>query len=410
MGRYQKHLIKILVCFSLICTPFFSHAGAAEKWEYEPKMKDLNIEVKAHKVDQYGDAVNDYEYNTKVDPKTTANKQKMGTVGMGRLLKTNLYSALGNYALEQLLNAVDWVIDPAAQSIWRNKKVNGNGNTVCSGGYLFNSSASTTWYTCPQDAAQAYIDLSNKPQTSGTYSFTRWLDDPFLVERPRFTMTFTYKDGRENAPVEVTLNRKVDPNSAPEKEYLTPEALADYANHTHPDYTDPQRSPKIEPKYSPEIAEKLWKPGNEWEYENSPTVQEVKKELEKADPAPKDDTIKENQPDPETGQNSWSLPKACDWFPKACAYFDWMREEPEQTDDKLDIPDENIEATDTNISFDNSCPAPITVPVSWNGNSIDFDFSFDMFCQSFGTYVKPIIIALGAFHAVLIVSGVRINE
>ena len=130
---FLKQSIKILLCFTLIYTPFFAYAGAAEKWEYEPVMKDMNIHVKGYKVDQYGNAANDYEYNTKIDPKTTANKQKMGTVGFGRLLKSTGWGLLGAAALEALLASVDWIIDPAAQSIWRNKKADTT-SVNCGGG------------------------------------------------------------------------------------------------------------------------------------------------------------------------------------------------------------------------------------------------------------------------------------
>lgn len=406
--------MKYIIYFVLFFSSSFLYAGAAEKWEYEPKMKDLNIEVKAHKVDQFGDAVNDYEYNTKVDPKTVANKTKMGSVGIARLLKSNLYSALGNYALEQLLNAVDWVIDPDAQSIWRNKPNTPEYTTCFDGKYLFRAQNGIE-NICPDLAIEAF--WKSVSDSSVQYKFKKWQTTPseIIIDKKGlqilYTVTSTTSSGTVDNPNQ-TLVYKENPNYKPssqEKEYLTPEALADYANHTHPDYTDPKRAPALEPKYSPEIAEKLWKPGNEWEYENSPTVQEVKKELEKSDPTPKDDSIKENEPDPETGQNSWSLPKACDWFPKACSYFDWMREEPEQDNEDTEVEVNDLEIPDIDTSIlkaAGQCPADFSYafPLPFGG-TYTISYSYATVCYWFSK-LYYIVISVAWIVAYKIVTGV----
>ncbi|WP_420480995.1 virulence factor TspB C-terminal domain-related protein [Acinetobacter pittii] len=46
---------------------------------------------------------------------------------------------------------------------------------------------------------------------------------------------------------------------------------------------------------------------------------------------------------------------------------------------------------------------------SWNGQTLDFSFDFTIWCESISAFVYPIVVALGALHALYIVSGVREN-
>ena len=354
-------IIPLLLSFLLFFSVTELHASAAEKWEYEPVMKDMNIHVKGYKVDQYGNAVNDYEYNTKIDPKTTANKQKMGTVGFGRLLKSTGWGLLGAAALEALLESVDWVLDPEAQSIWRNKKPNSNGSVNCSGGFQFKNDRNAAWFNCPLSAVEDWIKYANTTDPNATYKFLRFDSDPYTSTPILYTVRYehhTYPSLSKDMPNQQ-LTRKLDPNAEPSpKEYLTPEALADYANHTHSDYADPQLAPKLEPKYSPNIATDLWKPSNNWEKDNSPTVQEVNNQLNKTNPEP----IKppEITPNPETGGSV--LPSFCSWAVTICDFINWFKESPDSPE-AIDVPEKELEKKEikkdlitANVS---SCPADI---------------------------------------------------
>lgn len=357
-------IIPLLLSFLLFFSVTQLHASAAEKWEYEPVMKDMNIHVKAYKVDQYGNAVNDYEYNTKIDPKTTANKQKMGTVGFGRLLKTTGWGLLGAAALEALLESVDWIIDPEAQSIWRNKSEPDQYGDCFGGKYLFR--AQTGPFTiCPRET----IDKFWASQSGGgvTYKFVSWQQSPDdVINGKKYaqilytaSIKVTGADTKEtpNQKLEYKLNPDYVPKE-PQKEYLTPEELADYANHTHPDYSNPELAPKLEPKYSPEIASDLWKPSNPWEEVNSPTVQEVERKLDQAQPEPQKDA--EIKPNPETGGSV--LPKFCDWAASICDFIDWVKQPPE-TPESIEVPEKELEQKEIKKDLINanvrSCPADI---------------------------------------------------
>lgn len=376
MIRFIPLLLSFLFFFSITEL----HAGAAEKWEYDviPDQSQI-LQVKGHKVDQYGAAVNDYEYNTKIDPKTSANKAKMGKVGFGRLLKISGWGLLGYEALAGLLEAVDWVIDPEAQSIWRHKKddgAGGGGYTNCD--YKNSSGKKVVFYSgndmsipensCPLSFAENYARQYSKQvgyEYLGDIQWVTPLTNP-LTSRPHFKFKLRVLQNNYVGYTDLIFDYKDDPNQPnPEelpKEYLTPEQLADYANHTHPDYSNPELAPKLDPKYSPEIASDLWKPSNPWEEINSPTVQEVTRQLEQSQPEPKKDP--EITPNPETG--GMTLPSFCSLASPICEFIKWVKEPPESPE-SIDVPEKEIDKQEIKKDLVTlnvrSCPADIRFDV-----------------------------------------------
>lgn len=409
---FLNRFIKILICFCLVYTPFFANAGAAEKWEYDViPDQSQTLKIKGHKVDQYGAAVNDYDYNTKIDPKTAANRTKMGNVGMGRLLKISGWGLLGSAALQALLEAVDWVIDPATQSIWRNKtdsssscsytRINGFGQKLIK---LFNSDGLDTY--CPYDSALHRLkERSKYPGYAGSkLDFVKW--DPVLTPtttnfRFEFKVTVVESGYTSYEYLDVPYT-EVPYNPPSEKEYLTPEQLADYANHTHSDYANPELAPKLEPKYSPSIQTDLWKPSNPWEDANSPTVQEVKKELEKAPPEPKKEP--EIKPNPETG--GFALPAFCSWASPVCEFINWVKDNPDNENEEPEIPKEiDVGQLDTGtFKATPGCPQPIQVPVNLGGSG-SVSISYEPVCAfaSKWSFVAPLI---GFLSGAMIIVGV----
>lgn len=397
-----------ILSFYMVFTPTFAFAGAAEKWEYDViPDQSQTLQIKGHKVDQYGAAVNDYDYNTKIDPKTAANRTKMGTVGMGRLLKTSGWGLLGAAALQALLDSVGWIMDPESQSIWRNKKPNSGGSVNCSGGFQFrNNNNLNTWFNCPLAAAQDFVNYANTTDNSATYTFVRFDSDPYTTDPVLYTVRYEHHTApslSKDMPNQ-RLTRKPDPNAQPEpKEILTPEALADYANHTHPDYSNPELAPKLEPKYSPEIQTDLWKPSNPWEDTNSPTVQEVKKELEKAPPEPKKEP--EITPNPETG--GFALPAFCSWASPVCEFIKWFKDD-EIEDPQDDKPQEDNDVPKINanlLTASGQCPPDLKldIPDPFGGQH-QISFSYSTFC-TWLSYTKPWVLLTAHIIGISILGG-----
>lgn len=121
------------------------------------------------------------------------------------------------------------------------------------------------------------------------------------------------------------------------------------------------------------------------------------------------------------GSISLDFPVFCSWAPSMCVLADkaqqaitdareWVKES-EATNTELEIPEQQQEETDTNINFNGSCPAKITlVNFNYHNNQQNWEVDFTEWCSAVTTYIRPIVISMGAFSAVLIVSGVRINE
>lgn len=417
--RLNIFLLSIILVIAQVITMNHALAGAAEKWEYDViPDQSQTLQIKGHKVDQYGAAVNDYDYNTKIDPKTAANRTKMGTVGMGRLLKITGWGLLGSVALEALLNSIDWVIDPETQSIWRNKKPEGSSynciylDSTGKKQFVFRVLQQGTTYhdfNCPADAANKLLEMLKQYQGIDS-KFSEWVI-PLSVALTSSTGSInfkairTYPNGQTEPELRsVSVYTKPYTAPAPEKEYLTPEALADYANHTHPDYSNPELAPKLEPKYSPEIQSDLWKPSNPWEDANSPTVQEVKKELEKASPEPKEEP--EIKPNPDTG--GLTLPSFCSWAAPVCEFINSFKELPETSENtEVEIDQTVPQVPNTSyFSWGPYCPfSPGSQTISLENTSAGIDYDLTSWCE-LASDIRPFVLAAGALMSFLIVAGV----
>lgn len=404
MGRYKKYLA-ILLMFSIHMMPFSAFAGAAEKWEYEPIQKDMNIKVKAYKVDQYGDAINDKKYEIKIDPKTTANKKLMGGVGIAKLLKRANWASVGVEAVQYLLEGIDWVIDPAAQSIWRYKEE--SSCIYCIYKLEITVKGSTQKFSDTKLAEAEVERLTGRSREEYDY---RWKEIRSTAGELIAVELFIFLPDSEADLGKYAHGVVIEPIPAERpKELLTAEALADYMLGTHKDFANSKYKDKLpEPKTWTDV-ENVWKPQNAWEYENSPTVREVVRELEQANPVSEDSEVI-TKPDPETGLNNFTLPAFCSWATPVCTaitdFKKWANEEPD-TDTEIDIDQETEQPVNSTFKFSKDCPASIPLVFSWNGGQLDFTFNFSMLCDVLSTYIYPIVVALGGLHAVYIVSGVR---
>ena len=406
MGRYKKHLIKILVCFCLVYTPFFANASAnVGGWSMgNPVAQGASAVYTGTK----NVIINGADYIKKGTAKITSPAS-----GVAKVLARGVAGYALSVAVEQLIGSVDWVLDPA------NNRIVYYEPTIGAGPYTINIDGDKTFNT-PQEACNAfgkrwqinnlkavYLSGSNWGCNIGTANYATVVGAPPSTEE-------------KSIPLSAVASQVISNAEAGDKnaQVATMAAAADIVEEASKDET------KARP-----IAQQL-----------ESTAKTTPADQAAADSAGTGTGTQTKDPaNPDVTNLTLEFPIFCNWAPSVCeaaqtvisfpqtltdwwntattsiaeawtSAKEWATSKTETTDTELDIPDEEEQGTDTNISFDNSCPAPISVPVSWNGNTIHFDFSFDMFCQSFGTYVKPIIIALGAFHAVLIVSGVRINE
>lgn len=94
---------------------------------------------------------------------------------------------------------------------------------------------------------------------------------------------------------------------------------------------------------------------------------------------------------------------------KVQEFSDIFKDEP-QTDTELEFNDPTDDITDTSVSFSSSCPQPIVLAdFNFHGIPIHWELDFSAWCDSLSTYLKPIVISMASFSAVLILGGVREN-
>ena len=407
-GRKALLISFFITFFLFLFNPVSALAGAAEKWDYEVKPDTTQrLKVSGHQVDKYGAPANDYKYETTIDPKTTANRTKMGSVAINKLLKRANWAITGVELFQTFLEGIDWVIDPASQSIWRYKQTDYSSPACVGSGYIFRFVLE--YRSCPIDAINSTLSKWN---TQGTKvnEFVRFDVNVADAIKNKTKIYFTYKEtqnGQVTIRSNMILEYVLDPSAQPpEKEYLTPESAADYANHTHPDFTNPKYAPRAEPLYKPEIQTDLWKPHNEWEYENSPTVQEAKQRLAESQPVPKDDKIKENEPDPETGAKSFSLPAFCSWATVVCEFVDWFKKDEPQENEEDETPQEiNVgQLNTTTFRATPGCPQPIPIQITIGTRSTTH-ISYEPICQfaSKWSFIAPLI---GFLSGAMIIIGV----
>lgn len=154
---------------------------------------------------------------------------------------------------------------------------------------------------------------------------------------------------------------------------------------------------------------------------------------------------KPNEANPEATDISLQFPVFCNWAPTICeaaqvvisfpntltgwyndtktkteewatsiseawtAAKDWATTEPQEKEpENLDIEDLNIEAEQVNLSGSNICPQD-SVSFSVMGNSVTLDMPYQPVCDALN-FFKPAVLLVGAVASVYIVAGVRTKE
>lgn len=108
-----------------------------------------------------------------------------------------------------------------------------------------------------------------------------------------------------------------------------------------------------------------------------------------------------------TKADGWATSISESW----AAAKEWATSDPSQDNTQVDVENNNTQEIDTQVSFSTQCPAPINLAnFSYHGISQSWTVDFSKFCDVFATYLKPVVISIGAFSAVLIVSGVGVRE
>lgn len=433
---------RIIIIFLLLSTVSFNLFAATKKvdpWRYEPQRKagtdilDIIAERTVEKslLDQVVDNTTLHDVITETEKRqasvqvTSATAKKaMGNTMMKRIFqntaKGGLWGALGVSALQSLLEGIDWVMDPQAQSIWRNKKQDPNSTGVsCTysveqNGKLYrvyyNDGYTATKHPCPMDAAVAVMRYYSETQSyfiPDNYKFLQWTVVADGKTSPRFTAQYIFKEDGRAATIyhslSVTLVEEYVPPTA--REYLTDEQLADYMLGKHADFQKPEYSTKLPaPNTWTSVAE-AFKPANDYEYDNNPAVQLAKHAIDNGT-AIRDESDTKTDVTTKPDGSGFNLPEFCSWAKYVCDFVDWVKKDdlPEKDDSDLDVT-EDFKEQPVNISWSAQCPQPVYESVTLHGITGQVKVADYSYICSLDWLIKPFVLGFASISALFILFG-----
>lgn len=437
MVNYQK-FIKYLLSFVIALSPIIlinnANATGLNGWTLQnPIAKGASVAY---------EGVKNVIINGKNVAKTSSALITPVAKDVSKVLVRGVAGVALSFAVEQLLGKVDWVLDPANNSI--KYYVESSGST--SSKYLYTHTSfniSSTDSSCERPRfyyslvdSQTHLkycaDKSNNavgtmtcgPIQNNTYSLCTYTHDnrntTYAID---ISLNPAYdpdtKQEEKSIPLDVVAQKVIDnaENGNSDAKVATTAAAADIVNDAHND--DAKARPIVN-------------------------------QLEANATTEADNTATgETKPNTSTGGTDLALefPAFCGWAPTICeaaqtvisfpqTLTDWWNtgrskveswaqsvsqswaeakeyftKERDSSNDELDISTPTSPAIDTNVNFSSSCPPNITLAsFSYHGFSQNWEVDLSQFCSLLSTYVRPILITMGSFGAVLIVGGVRTNE
>lgn len=349
-------------------------------------------------------------------------------------------------AVEQLLGAVDWVLDPANNQIIYTKNSNPDSPADPSDEYYYYGGNDGIKYSTAQGACNAILRMLRS-------------SDPVFWESASasgLVCTITKSNGSNpnKYPIGYALNPSYDPNvDAEDKPKTIPlEVVADQVISNAEGNTDKKVGAQVATAAAAAdiVAEA--------ETDNA-KARPIAQQLEaSAQTKPADEAAAEkaneaqgqskpNTQNPEAMDLSLEFPVFCGWAPLVCeaaqvvisfpqtltnwwetgkskaeewalsiseawtAAKEWATKENESEDTEVDIEELDLEAESVDINLASGCPAPVVfIDSDFYGQPFKIEFSFDGFCSILSDWVRPILISLGAFIAALILGGVKVNE
>lgn len=412
----MKTIIKIFICLSLIYTPMFANAATVGGWSLSNAVsKGASTVYDATK----NVVINGKEFVkdswVKITPNATQVAKVLARGGAGYAL---------SIAVEQLLGAVDWVLDaennrilytelsplcgPTAKFCYTTAggKKAGTPQEACR---LLNKSNGTKYHSASETTC--YYDVNGKPGFLAPIQKVANVDYDASAEQEQKSIPLT------------TVAQKVISNAESGNSHAqgaTTAAAADIINEAEKD------DAKARPIASQAEANATTKPADAAEAEKANEAQ---------------GQSKPNEANPEATDISLEFPVFCSWAPTVCeaaqvvisfpqtltvwwesanqkaddwatsisqAYHDFMRDDELPNDDtKVDITDiPTPELQENAISWGASCPADVSIPISMQGVSSTLVFSWSPWCQLL-SIIKPAIVASAYIGAAFIVLGLR---
>lgn len=343
---------------------------------------------------------------------------------VANILKGGLAGAALSAAVTALLGAVDWALDPANNQI----KYNIPKEATCTASACNYQIDGIGTFATPSAACSAFLTKIN---ATGSYVI-----DYAMSNSPGYCIGKLNSDGFTDVAIRVYQN--VATQQEQEQKTLPLETVAEKVI-SNADAGDADAQVATNAAADEALSND---PQTQTDVENQLNNNSKTQTNEQAsgDTTPKDPAQPQNGTDInlkfpvfctwaplvcEAAQTAINFPKTItEWYTstktafteaydfaktKVQEFSDIFKDEP-QTDTELEFNDPTDDITDTSVSFASSCPPPIVLAdFNFHGIPILWELDFTAWCDSLSTYLKPIVISMASFSAVLILGGVREN-
>lgn len=365
--------------------------------------------------------------------------------GVAKVLAKGVAGVALSVAVEQLLGAVDWVLDPANNRVIYYQDP--SDNSPYQYGYKSNE-ANVIVYTTSEAASAVRNFFKSKGITDRSVGNCSFNSNKSQIDCEWW---WTYDPSDKRAfPFGRVENPNYDPNAEREEKYLPlPVVAQKVISNAESGDTNAQvattaaaadmvaEAEKDDAKARP-IAQQL--------EANATTKPADEAAAEKANEATGTQT--QNPAKPGTTDLKLEFPIFCNWAPTVChaaqvvisfpitladwwntanskadswatsiseswtAVKDWVKEEPSKDkEDNVDIEQQDLEEKTVDLNFGSACPAPVVlIDSTFYDQPFKIEYSFNDFCLILSDFVRPVLIAMGAFIAALILGGVKTNE
>ena len=337
---------------------------------------------------------------------------------VGKFMRNNLGAAAVVGAMDLLLDGVDYVMDPANNSVQYKTKSDPNNTPKC----YSNPGVSPTCFGSMAAAASAALayDKSQYP-SSNVVSYTIDNNTVYLknqsgqikniysfgyVANPNYDPEAASQENQSKSVPLVNLGSQVLDQAETEVKTGNPAV--------------PIATPVTQAAATAVVGEAAT---------DEIQARPITSELDKSAAIPTTETaVGEIAPpttNPETGQPnptplSLEFPVFCSWAPTMCVLADkvqqaitdatdWATSEPQQKDpENLEFEDLELDASDVNLTASGTCPQD-SVSFSVMGKSVTLDMPYQPVCDALN-FFKPAVLLVGAVASVYIVAGVRTKE
>lgn len=407
-----EFFLKCLLAFYIAIAPAYTFA-------FSPN--DLGFDSLRNWGSLPGGGKGDYHFKTaagepysKVGHGVTSSE--LGGVWRNRWVRGGLWGMAGVAAVSAMLSAVDWILDPANNRIYK-KDLSGK-NIYCAGRpstYVNQSGCFTTASEALKFAA------NNKYSQCDTYCYTwqhyQYIPSDFETKALNLQigssldyfdvikLTRTMKTGTYSDVVETTFQMKVFKTPEPSEREATEEDIADAVERAEMNYPGTKEAlakPDGEPEGSHGPTEKA-KGGAQ--PDNPPNPDNCKSKGLAFDPAKNQCVKLGTNPNPTT-----DLPDFCTWAKTLCDWLDWVKKEPELPETPP-IKPKDIKSSDIpqgrTINFGGGCPADRSFTISLGITSRTIPIPYKYACD-FMIKINPFVNAGGYLVAAwIVVSNVR---